>query len=502
MERHIKADKKYICFPVKTGAELSTAEIRNADGKIFEFKIPSADGGFDYLAAVNIEKYRGKKLNIRGDFPLKWFDGIVLTDCPPKCTAAHPSIHFSPEYGWMNDPNGLVYSDGVYHLYFQYNPFNNEWENMSWGHASSRDLLHWEQSDTVLFPDKHGTIFSGCGIKNTGGCFGLDHDALLFFYTAAGGTNDWSENKLFTQRMAYSTDGGKTLEKYDGCIVDVIGKDSRDPKVFRHDGSGAYIMVLWVRENEFAILRSNNLKDWSISQRLTLESAFECPDLMPLETDDGMEKWIFWCADGYYFIGDFDGYEFQTDGKRYEAYGNKLAYAAQTYSGTDGRTISVPWLRTRNSGQIYRGIMGLPREFSLKNTKDGLRLAQRPVREYEKLKKIELVTEAAECNFTVGEGIPFELLIENIKNITGNVYIGGEKFEITDSEIIFGEEKVSAGGEITDIAFSVDLGIIEVSANDSTVVAAFETEISNDNTHVAAELDEPASIKIFDIKQH
>ena len=108
----------------------------------------------------------------------------------------------------MNDPNGLVYAEGVYHLYFQHNPFDVQWENMSWGHAVSRDLLHWEQKDDVLFPDETGTMFSGSGIVNDRKMLGLPEDALVFFYTAAGNNNKWSAGKQFTQRIAYSTDGG------------------------------------------------------------------------------------------------------------------------------------------------------------------------------------------------------------------------------------------------------------------------------------------------------
>ena len=160
---------------------------------------------------------------------------------------------------------------------------------MSWGHAVSRDLLHWEQKDDVLFPDETGTMFSGSGIVNDRKMLGLPEDAVIFFYTADGNNNKWSAGKQFTQRIAYSTD----------------------------------------------------LLKWEQTDRLTFKEAWECPDLVCLKDEKGNETWMFWSADGFYFWGEFDGYQFQTDGVRHAAYINKIAYAAQTYSNTGNLCMTV-----------------------------------------------------------------------------------------------------------------------------------------------------------------
>ena len=322
----------------------------NSETKLFEFQIPAGEAEDEtypvsYYARFPVKQFTDKTLILRGDLGKAFFDGIRNEDVPEteekslratQGEAFHrPSIHFTPQTGWMNDPNGLVYAEGVYHLYFQHNPFDVQWENMSWGHAVSRDLLHWEQKDDVLFPDETGTMFSGSGIVNDRKMLGLPEDALVFFYTAAGNNNKWSAGKQFTQRIAYSTD----------------------------------------------------LLKWEQTDRLTFKEAWECPDLVCLKDEKGNETWMFWSADGFYFWGEFDGYQFQTDGVRHAAYINKIAYAAQTYSNTGNRVISVPWLRFPNRGRNYTGAMGLPREFSVAYKNGEKVLRQEPVREYEDSRK-------------------------------------------------------------------------------------------------------------------
>ena len=374
----------------------------NSETKLFEFQIPAGEAEDEtypvsYYARFPVKQFTDKTLILRGDLGKAFFDRIRNEDVPEteekslRATQGEafrrPSIHFTPQTGWMNDPNGLVYAEGVYHLYFQHNPFDVQWENMSWGHAVSRDLLHWEQKDDVLFPDETGTMFSGSGIVNDRKMLGLPEDAVIFFYTADGNNNKWSAGKQFTQRIAYSTDGGETLHKIDKGVLPTVCKENRDPKVFWHEKSGAYIMTLWLEENDFGIFRSTDLLNWEQTDRLTFKEAWECPDLVCLKDEKGNETWMFWSADGFYFWGEFDGYQFQTDGVRHAAYINKIAYAAQTYSNTGNRVISVPWLRFPNRGRNYTGAMGLPREFSVAYKNGEKVLRQEPVREYEDSRK-------------------------------------------------------------------------------------------------------------------
>ena len=298
----------------------------------------------------------------------------------------YPKVHFAAKYGWINDPNGLIYHDGIYEIYFQYNPYGTRWGNMTWGHARTRDFLEYEELTPVLHPDENGTMFSGCGIINERELLGLPKEALILFYTAAGGTNPESEGKEFTIRMAYSTDGGNTYVKFGEPVLDSLAAENRDPKVFWHEGSNAYILVLWLEEQDFAIFRSENLEKFTLSQRLTLKGGFECPDLFRLPVKNSTEsKWVFWAADGSYYVGEFDGYTFTQTQERKCAYegrvenGEKkqpLAYAAQTYFGVGHKVMSLPWLRTECVAEQTTGIMGLPRYFSLVKTEEGYVLCQ------------------------------------------------------------------------------------------------------------------------------
>ncbi len=401
MTRKYVLDKKYIYFPVQPGYDErlieAFGEINGKRQKLMEFWIPMnfqkqevyKENFFSVMPVDTIKRDGGlpDSISLEGDGPESFFDAIFLSDDKPECDAKRPAIHFTPSTGWCNDPNGLVYQDGIYHLYFQYNPFDIKWNNMSWGHAISRDLLHWKQLDTVLIPDDLGTEFSGSGIVNEHGLLGLPKHALLFFYTSAGSNNPWSKGKMFTQRMAYSQDGGRTLQKMPSPYLETIVKENRDPKVFWHEESSAYIMVLWIDGCEYGIFRSEDLKNWTQIQQLFFEGTWECPDLFPVHSADGDCCWIFWTADGFYYPGQFDGYCFKDFGEKHRAYlngrphENGLAYAAQTYSNTGDRRISVPWLRLKNDGRPYTGAQGIPLELSLSVREGQHYLIQKPVRE-------------------------------------------------------------------------------------------------------------------------
>lgn len=324
----------------------------------------------------------------------------------------YPKVHFAARYGWINDPNGLIYHDGIYEIYFQHNPYGTQWGNMTWGHARTRNFLEYEELEPVLHPDENGTMFSGCGIINERGLWGLPKEALLLFYTAAGGTNPESEGKEFTVRMAYSTDGGNTYVKFGEPVLESLAAENRDPKVFWHEESGAYILVLWLENEDFAIFRSKDLEKFTLSQRLTLKGGFECPDLFRLSVKDSAEsKWVFWAADGSYYVGEFDGYQFIQTQERKFAYAGRvengerkpsLAYAAQTYFGVEDKVMSLPWLRTECVEEQTTGVMGLPRYFSLLEAAEGYVLCQElPDFVREGLEKKQLEELVTECRLDV-----------------------------------------------------------------------------------------------------
>ncbi len=302
-----------------------------------------------------------------------------------------PQFHFTAQKGWLNDPNGLVYYKGMYHLFFQHNPFGIEWGNMTWGHAISTDLIHWKQIEHALLPDSMGTMFSGSAVvdwHNTAGFQTGESPALVLIYTAAGGTSPESEGKPFTQCLAYSNDGGNTFTKFNGNpVLPEIAPENRDPKVIWHESSQQWIMALYLQGDEFALLSSPNLKEWTLLQRLNLPGCIECPDFfeLPLEGNPDTSRWIFMAANGQYLLGKFDGHLFEAESDLIPSDWGKNFYATQTFSDIpDRRRIQIAWMR----GGAYPGMpfnqqMSFPCELQLKETPEGLRICRRPVREIE-----------------------------------------------------------------------------------------------------------------------
>ncbi len=165
MNKKIMVSRNYLLIPVRVEEEVRKLSIFNEDKKIYEFMIPIGknDGsyGFHYYAAIPVMGWKDRQLTLEGDFPESFIEAVAQSDDVPKNASGRPVIHFTPNNGWLNDPNGLIFHGGIYHLFFQHNPFDTRWENMSWGHAVSEDLLHWKQKEDVLFPDEDGTMFSG-----------------------------------------------------------------------------------------------------------------------------------------------------------------------------------------------------------------------------------------------------------------------------------------------------------------------------------------------------
>lgn len=428
----LQCDKKYLLIPIAIGEPLKEIFLY-ADGKrIYDFKIPVSDAaelyGFQYYAPIPLGEYAGSAIELEGDVGEAFWEAAAFSDDVPEKGGAHPAVHFTANTGWLNDPNGFFYYNGVYHLYFQHNPFDVRWENMSWGHAVSSDLLHWRQQETVLYPDGDGTIFSGCAIVNERGLLGLPSDSPVFFYTSAGNSSGWSEGKKFVQKIAYSPDGGRSVAKTGITAVPHIAGANRDPKVYWHEESQGYYMVLYLKDRDFAILRSANLKDWEMTQRFALEDAWECPDLIRVPVEEGGFRWVFWSADGFYFLGEFDGYTFTRTGEKMEAYATGLPYAAQTCWGAD-RIISIPWLRSGNEGRAYTGTMGIPRELSLTEEGGILRLRQRPVRELSECREevMEIGKEGGVSLYQVENGLPLELLVTLREDQSFCAVMGGTK---------------------------------------------------------------------------
>ncbi|WP_329042894.1 glycoside hydrolase family 32 protein [Streptomyces sp. NBC_00178] len=309
----------------------------------------------------------------------------------PATTYSEPyrgQFHFSSQSGWMNDPNGLVYANGLYHFYYQHNPHGLAWDTMHWGHATSPDLVHWTQKPIALEPGVHpGTLFSGGGVVDKANTSGLKTGALDPIVVFAN-TNGVS--------VYYSNDNGQTFQAYDKGRKQIeIPNESRDPKVFWDAAHRRWAMVVWSDQggNGVNIYTSKNLLDWTFASRYSAPWLFECPDMfqLPLDGRTGQQRWVLTSASSQYVVGSFDGTTFRTDwsGPQQMDLGTTHAggsfYAAQTFNDVpDGRTVQMAW-QGGNRGSTWTGNATFPAALGLVSTPDGPRITRTPVAELSSL---------------------------------------------------------------------------------------------------------------------
>ena len=316
-----------------------------------------------------------------------------------------PIYHHTPQYGWMNDANGLVYKDGEYHLYFQYNPYGSKWGNMHWGHSVSRDLVHWEHLKPAIARDTLGHIFSGSTVVDKYNSAGFGKDAVIAFYTSASDKNGQ------IQCMAYSKDNGRTFTKYEGnpILTPFDGlRDFRDPKVFRYEPAKAWYMIVSA-DKEMRFYKSADLKHWEYVSAFgrgygAQPNQFECPDFFPMSVS-GKQKWVMivninpGCLFGgsctEYFVGDFDGKTFTCDNKpevaKFLDFG-KDHYATVTFSNLGDRIVAVPWMNNWQYANLtptqqFRSCNALPRELRIYEKDGDYYLSANAVEETKSLRK-------------------------------------------------------------------------------------------------------------------
>ena len=464
---NITVNGDFLWLPIQRNSSAVKLHFLSDGIKFQEIDISLCQDHPDYYAAMDLRHYAGRSIEIRGDVPDDILKSLCFHDTKPDTDYPfRPRIHFTAPTGWINDPNGLVFTDGIWHLYHQWNPYGTEWGNMHWGHAVSHDLINWEHKGIVMEPDEFGTVYSGCGWQDHANAAGFGRDTLLFLYTASGGCNQWSidAGNQHTQRLAVSTDQGETLRK-SGLILDHIKGGNRDPKVFYHPESKAYVMVLFLDDFEFAVFRSQDLIHWEESQRFSSPEMRECPDLFELQVinEPGRKKWVFWSADGYYLVGQFDGYQFLPETEVLTAYDTVMAYAAQTYAGVKDRVISVAWLRTGNSSGNFRGMMSVPSELSLIKQGNDYRIRFQPVREIRSHFRLnnEYTPEP--------DGITFQLSGEPVALKTS--WQPGNAKEITA-----GGKTIRVRAKSKEVLFIADHGMIEYWADDGLIYGAVEVD--------------------------
>lgn len=386
----LKITGKYLNFPVSHQQHRSKMTFIIKDKPDLDVVIRLAPDVPDYWVFKDVSDLKGKTIKIQYEGDSRGLANIYQDDVIAGHESLYqeknrPQFHFTTRRGWINDPNGLIYHEGEYHLYYQHNPYEREWENMHWGHAVSKDLIHWEELPVALFPDHLGTMYSGSAViddDNTAGFNKGKTPAMVAIYTAA------SAHKQ-VQCIAYSLDKGRTFTKYTGNpVIDSKEKwqsvDTRDPKVFWFTPGNHWVMILNERDGH-SIYTSGNLKDWQYESHVT--GFWECPELFELAVDGNADdtRWVMYGASGTYMLGKFDGKVFEPEAGKY-LYTRGSIYAAQTFTNMpDGRRVQIGWGRIGHPGMPFNGMMLLPTELTLRSTKDGPRLFSLPVQESEQL---------------------------------------------------------------------------------------------------------------------
>jgi fructan beta-fructosidase len=421
--RELTAGKRYLLLPVRNGSAMRRMTV-TVDGRVErEFVIELADGEADWWAVLDVGSWKGKALRLQVDRLPGGSRGLAQVrqdDSLPDRGSARsdrPLFHFAPPRGWMNDPNGLVFRDGEFHIFYQYNPYGIRWQNMTWGHAVSRDLVRWEDLGVAMHQQDGIMIFSGSAAvdgRNTSG-FGLGgRGPIVAAYTGhhvSGGRE--------TQNIAFSNDDGRTWTKYaHNPVIDIGSTGFRDPKIFWHAASGKWVMVVSLAdERKVRLYGSADLRKWDHLSDFGPAGAshkpnWECPDLfqVPVEGAEARQsKWVLHVglggravaggSGGEYFVGGFDGMTFRSDDPadtvRWTDYGKDF-YAAVSWNdvpASDGRRLWIGWMTDLQyagdipTGRDWRGMMSVPRSVALRQVGGRLRLVQQPVRELHTLRE-------------------------------------------------------------------------------------------------------------------
>ena len=356
----------------------------------------------DFWVFTDLGNYQGRKLTVTGEIPgnlASAWGKVRISDTFPGEEGIYreplrPQYHFTSRRGWINDPNGLVWKDGAWHLFYQHNPYNHGWDNMHWGHATSPDLFHWTERPDALLPDAEGYMYSGSGFVVPKGRAGFPikgEDALVLAYTAEG-THSYIPGKQAEQALAISDDGGKTFRKFSGnpVLPHQVG-GNRDPKVFWYEPSKNWVMPLYLDGDQYGLYTSPDLVKWQEACRYRIPTDAECPDFfeLPVEGERKESRWVAWGAQGKYMLGSFDGKNFKAESGPHQHYFGS-AYAGQSYDNAPGkRRVHIGWMRDGGAGlhgAPFNLQMTLPMDFTLRRVDGKLRLWSEPSDEVVKLR--------------------------------------------------------------------------------------------------------------------
>ena len=444
----LDSQKKYILLPVEEKMEHAHIRVVRDNQLVKTLNCRLAVDKVDYF--VPYEVGEGELFDISFNDNMRATGAIDGFACWKRMSYSNsfdtknvekhrPVYHHTPQYGWMNDPNGMFYKDGVWHLCYQFNPYGSQWENMTWGHSTSTDLVHWTANPTAITPDALGTIFSGCCVVDKNNTAGFGNDAVIAFYTSAGARQ--------MQSMAYSTDGGKTFTKYkNNPIITSNVPDFRDPHVFWNAEAGFWNMILAAGQ-QMSIYSSKDLKEWKHESDFGAEygnhgGVWECPDLMKMKVrGTDKEKWMLICninpggpfggSATQYFIGEFDGHKFTCEDEPSETkwmdYG-KDHYATITFDNApEGRHVGIAWMSNwQYANQVptkqFRSANSIARDFGLFEYNGETYCSVSPAKEMDAVRGQRISSPSETCEIVVQLRGDAQLTLRNSK---------GEKVVIT-----------------------------------------------------------------------
>ena len=431
----VQQGKRYVLLPVQEAEDIAAiAVLDNHNNMVQRINVKLAIDRVDYFVPYELKGASLLDIEFRGDRRQKGAVGefvcwkeIKYSDTFDTTNREHfrPVYHHTPLYGWMNDPNGMFYKDGVWHLYYQYNPYGSQWENMHWGHSTSKDLIHWEAQPMGLEPDWLGSIFSGSCVTND--------NEVVAFYTSAGMHQ--------TQSMAVSKDGGRTFEKYSGNPVLTTSDvpDFRDPKAFWNEDIKAWNLILAAGQ-EMRIYSSKDLKEWKYESSFGKEygnhsGVWECPDLFKMKNEEMRnEKWVLICninpggpfggSATQYFVGQFDGHKFTCESMptvtKWLDYGKDHYATVSFYNAPDNRRVVLAWMSNwQYANQVptkqYRSGNSIPRDLGLFRCGEETYVSVVPSKEMLAVRgaKVKKPTEA--CEIIVDTKGQTEIVLSNAK---------------------------------------------------------------------------------------
>ena len=478
----IEQGKKLLLLPVQEKEENAAIAVLDARNELVKrLNVRLAVDKVDYFVPLELKNYQLLDITFHGDRrqtgAIKDFvcwKEMKFADSFDTQNREHfrPLYHHTPEYGWMNDPNGMFYKDGVWHLYYQYNPYGSQWENMTWGHSTSTDLVHWKAQPLAIEADWLGAIFSGSAIVDKDNTAGFGRNAVVAMYTSAGAAQ--------TQSIAYSADGGMTFTKYAGNpVITYNAPDFRDPKVFWHEPTKRWIVVLAVGQ-EAQFYSTKDLKTWKYESSFGREygnhdGVWECPDLIPITyhpTPNTSEtKWVlllninpggpFGGSATQYFVGQFDGHKFTCEDNPSETkwmdYG-KDHYATVTFhNAPEGRIVALPWMSNwQYANQVptrqFRSANGLPRDLGLKTIGGETYLTSVPSKEITAQRGAKLKKPVEACEIVVDVKGAMTLELSNAKGELVTMAYDPQKQEFSMDRTKSGDVSFSEAFPCTTVA--------------------------------------------------